>query len=195
MKMTSRQVQKEQTRELLINTAYEVFSEKGIINTRMSDIAQRAGVSHGTVFVHFDTQEAMLTEIIGKYCQRIALRTYELADSCSDIRDILSAHLEGIKEFEPFYTRLVIENRMLPPASRDAWVSIQSAVAFHFGEVVERESKESKCADIPTYMLFNMWLGLVHYYLMNGDLFAPEGEVIKRYGETMIENYMKLIEK
>jgi len=195
MKMTSRQVQKEQTRELLINTAYEVFSEKGIMNTRMSDIAQRAGVSHGTMFVHFDTQEAMLTEIIGNYCKRIALRTYELADSCTDIRDILAAHLEGIKEFEPFYTRLVIENRMLPPASRDAWISIQSAVAFHFGEVVEREWKDSKCVDIPTYMLFNMWLGLVHYYLMNGDLYAPEGEVIKRYGEIMIENYMKLIEK
>ncbi len=195
MKMTNRQEQKEQTKRLLINTAYEVFSEKGIMNTRMSDIAQRAGVSHGTLFVHFDTQEAMLTEVIGEYGQKIALRTHELADSCTNLQNILSAHLTGIMEFEPFYTRLVIENRLLPEDARDAWVSIQSAVAFHFGEVAERERHESEYADIPIYMLFNMWLGLVHYYLMNGDLFAPEGGVIKRYGDTMIENYMKLIKK
>jgi len=195
MKATNRQEQKEQTKKLIISTAYEVFSEKGIMNTRMSDVAQRAGVSHGTLFVHFDTQERMLTEVIAQYGQKIALRTHELADSCTKLQDILSAHLEGIMEFEPFYTRLVIENRLLPQEARVAWVSIQSAVAFHFGEVFERERRESDYADIPTYMLFNMWLGLVHYYLMNGDLFAPEGGVIKRYGDTIIENYIKLIKK
>jgi AcrR family transcriptional regulator len=195
MKTINRREQKEQTKRLIVKTAYEVFSEKGIMNTRMSDISQRAGVSHGTLFVHFDSQETLLTEVIGEYGRKIALRTHELADSCFKLRDILAAHLEGIMEFEPFYTRLVIENRLLPKDARDTWVSIQSAVAFHFGEAAERERQEAALADIPIHMLFNMWLGLVHHYLANGDLFAPEGGVIKRYGDTIIDNYMKLIKK
>ncbi len=193
MKGINRQLQKERTKETLLKTSFEVFSKHGIMNTRMSDVAQAAGVSHGTVFVHFQTQEALITEVIETYGGKIALRTHELAGSCEYMEEILSAHLAGIKEFEPFYTRLVIENRLLPPVARDVWVSIQSAISFHFSQVAEREIQSGRSIDLPAYLLFNVWIGLVHYYLANGDLFAPEGNVIKRYGNTLVENFLKLI--
>lgn len=194
MKKTIRQLQKEQTKEILLQTAYNFYSAHGILNTRMSDIAQAAGVSHGTVFLHFKTQEALITEVIETYCGKIAARTHELADHCASMREILSAHLAGIMEFEPFYTGLVIENHFLPLPARDAWINLQSAISFHFSQAIERESKAGIIVKVPTYLLFNMWTGLVHYYLANGDLFAPDGKVIERYGETMIENYMKMIQ-
>ncbi|OPY59214.1 MAG: HTH-type transcriptional regulator MtrR [Pelotomaculum sp. PtaU1.Bin035] len=194
MKTTNRQLQKKQTKEALLRTAYEVFSERGIMNTRMSDIAQAAGVSHGTVFAHFQTQEMLITKVVETYGGKIALRTHELAGSCEHMKEILSAHLAGIMEFEPFYTRLVIENRLLAPAARDVWVSVQSSISFHFSQVAGREIQSGRSINLPTHLLFNIWVGLVHYYLANGDLFAPEGNVIKRYGETLVENYMKLIQ-
>jgi AcrR family transcriptional regulator len=195
MNKTSRQLQKEQTKETLLKTAFEVFSERGIMNTRMSDIALAAGVSHGTVFAHFQTQEMLITEVIELYGARIALRTHELTDSCDHIEDVLSAHLAGIMEFEPFYTRLVVESRFLPLAARDVWVTIQSAISFHFSQVADREMQSGRSINIPAHLLFNMWVGLVHYYLANGDLFAPEGDVIKRYGKTLMENYIKLYQR
>jgi hypothetical protein len=33
----------------------------------------------------------------------------------------------------------------------------------------------------------------VHYYLQNGDLFAPEGHVLRRYGDTLIGFFMNMI--
>ncbi|MDF2567908.1 MAG: regulatory protein TetR [Oscillospiraceae bacterium] len=194
MKKTTRQLQKEQTKDLLVKTAYELFSKRGILNTRMADIAQSAGVSHGTVFLHFDTQETLVTQVITSYCGKIAERTHELANSGGTIREMLSAHLEGIIEFEPFYTRMVIENRLLPANARDAWIHLQSAISFHFSQAIEREPQSNKM-DIPLSLLFNMWMGLVHYYLANGDLFSPNGNVIRRYKQTLIENYLKMIEK
>lgn len=194
MKKTARQLQKEQTKDLLVKTAYQLFSEHGILNTRMSDIAQAAGVSHGTVFLHFNTQEIMIAEVVETYCGKIAARTHELADSRCAIQEILLAHLEGIREFEPFYTRLVIENRLLPVAARDAWINMQSAISFHFGQAVEREIRQDG-TDIPLSLLFNTWMGLVHYYLANNDLFAPEESVVRRYGKTLVENYLKMIKK
>lgn len=192
MKRENRRLQKEKTRELLLKTAYAVFSERGIMNARVSDIAQAAGVSHGTVFVHFQNLEALIEEVVATYGQKIALRTHALADSSVNLEELLRAHLNGIKEFEPFYTRLIIENRLLPTGARDSWISIQSAVSFHFSLVCERRRKY-KNLKVPSSMLFNMWMGLVHYYLENGDLFAPEGGVIQRYGETLIRNFMKLL--
>lgn len=193
MKKTVRQLQKEQTKALLLKTAYEVFSKKGIMHTRMSDIAQAAGVSHGTVFVHFQTQEALIEEVVEVYGQKIALRTHELAESCGHLEELLRVHLSGIMEFEPFYTRLVIENRLLPHSARDSWVAIQSSISFHFSQAAQRELKPAEFGGVPDYMLFNMWMALVHYYMANGDLFAPEGNVIRRYGEVLIQSFMKLL--
>ena len=188
----NRQSQKEHTKEILLKSAYTLFSERGIKNTRMSDIAQSAGVSHGTVFLHFKTQEALISEVVEFYCGKIAQRTHELADFCDSLQSFLSAHLEGIMEFEPFYTRLVIENRLLPPSVRETWINLQSAISFHFARTIERDTL-LKGNTVPTNILFNMWIGLIHYYLANGDLFAPEGDVLRRYGEPLIESYLKMV--
>lgn len=193
MKSTGRKIQKEQTKKLLIETAYQIFSERGILNTRMSDIAQAANVSHGTVFLHFSTQEELITEVIEAYCGKIAARTHELAETSVTLRDLLAAHLSGIGEYEPLYIRLVIENRLLPLSARDAWIQIQSAVSFHFSQAIEQEEKKNALVPIPAYLLFNMWTGMIHYYLANSDLFAPDGKVIERYGEFLISNYLQMV--
>jgi len=190
---TKRKLQKERTKELLLKTVYEVFSDRGIVNTRMSDIAHAAGVSHGSVFVHFQSQEALIEEVVATYCHKIAVNTHNLAASSGSFRELLKAHLQGIMEFEKFYTRLILENRLLPSGARDSWISVQSAVSYHFSKVHDKEFGLNRDSGIPSYMLFNMWIGLVHYYLENGDLFAPEGNVISRYQELLTDSFLNLI--
>lgn len=48
------------TRDRLVVAARSVFEERGFDATRMSDIAQAAGVSHGTVYTWFPTKEDVL---------------------------------------------------------------------------------------------------------------------------------------
>jgi hypothetical protein len=96
-------------------------------------------------------------------------------------------------EFEAFYTQLVIENRLLPPSARDTWIAIQSAISHHFTLVYERTYKTAASSAVPAHMLFNMWIALVHYYLGNGDLFAPEGNVLQRYGNILTNSFLKLL--
>ena len=45
------------------------------MNTRVSDIARAAGVSHGTVFVHFESLEELIAEVVAEYGGRIVRRT------------------------------------------------------------------------------------------------------------------------
>ncbi len=51
------------TREALVAAARGVFEERGFSDTRMSDLAAAAGVSHGTVYTYFDSKEAVLSEV------------------------------------------------------------------------------------------------------------------------------------
>jgi len=183
----SRQLQKQETRRRLLDAAYQVICERGLMNTRVSDIAQAAGVSHGTVFVHFESLEELIAEVVAEYGGRIVRRTHDLASQSACLEDLLRAHLAGIGEYEPFYTRLVTENRLLPQSVRDGWVELQSAISFHFSQLAGRELPGTDTA-----LLFNTWTGLVHYYLANGDLFAPEGCVVARYADTLVGFYMKI---
>src|SRR5512133_3576249 len=139
MTQTKRQQQKEQTRQKILETAIEVYARQGILVTRMADIAEAAGVSHGTVFAHFETQEALLSAVIEQFGLRMGQRTHTLATASSSLREVLLAHLKGIQENEAFYTRLVIETRGLPKIARETLISIQSAISFHISQAAERE--------------------------------------------------------
>jgi AcrR family transcriptional regulator len=188
-----RQQQKEQTRKLLIETALRQFAEHGLNATPTVDIARTAGVSHGTVFAHFPTREDLLIEVIQEFGTRIALRMHELAEGGKSLREVLEAHLNGLMEVEPFYTRLVTERPLLPVEVRYSLLGIQSAIAFHLQQVAEAEMNRGKIRNQPLHLLFNTWLGLIHYYIANSDLFAPGESVLKRYGPELLNHFLTLI--
>jgi AcrR family transcriptional regulator len=52
------------TRDNLLAAGRTVFEQRGYANTRMSDIATAAGVSHGTVYTWFDDKEALLRALV-----------------------------------------------------------------------------------------------------------------------------------
>ncbi len=195
MKKTQRQLQKEQTRKRLLEVAFSEFGSRGIMATRMSDIAKAAGVSHGTVFAHYETQEALIIAVIEEFGEKITRQTHELINEIGGVHDVLTAHLKGLIEFEAFYSRLIIEARFLPQVARDTLVTIQSAISFHLSQAAEREMKTGKIKPMPVYLLFNTWMGLINYYIINSDLFAPQGDVLRRYGTVLLEHYMNLIRK
>lgn len=193
MKSTQRQLQKEQTRRKILEAAFSEFGARGIMATRMQDIAEAAGVSHGTVFVHFASHEAMITAVIEEFGGKMTLRTHELACGCREVKELLAAHLTSIMEFEAFYTRLVVEARLLPTVARDTFIMIQSAISHHINQAARREMDAGTIRSMPLHLFFNTWMALIHYYLSNGDLFAPEGDVMKRYGGMLLEHFMVLV--
>ena len=60
----------EQTRDVLLASAQEVFWEKGYLDTRVADIAEHAGVSHGSFYTYFDSKEAVLWAIASDLSER-----------------------------------------------------------------------------------------------------------------------------
>lgn len=59
------------TRARLVAAARDVFEERGFNDTRMSDIAERAGVSHGTVYVYFDSKATVLRSVVDELLAEI----------------------------------------------------------------------------------------------------------------------------
>lgn len=52
-----------QTRARLLGSAKDVFEENGFLDARISDIAERAGLSHGSFYHYFDSKEQIFREL------------------------------------------------------------------------------------------------------------------------------------
>ncbi len=184
---------KSDTRKLVIDTAYRVFGEKGLMQCRTINIARAAGVAHGTLFLHFPTKEALLIEVTHEFGSRVIHRSGELGDWAVGVRGVLEAHLQCLKEVEPFYSRLIEEFSQLPIPVRNTFLGIQSAISHRLQIVFEEDCKSGNLKAIPPHLLFNTWIALIHHYLINKNLFSPDESVIERYGRDLIDHYMSLI--
>jgi len=51
------------TRARLLQAAKEIFEEDGFLEARISDIAERAGLSHGSFYHYFDSKEEVFREV------------------------------------------------------------------------------------------------------------------------------------
>jgi AcrR family transcriptional regulator len=58
-----RRLPEERPRQIL-DAALEVFGERGLTGARLDDIARRAGVSKGTIYLYFPNKEELFREVV-----------------------------------------------------------------------------------------------------------------------------------
>lgn len=61
------------TRNAIIDAARKVFEAKGYSATRMSDIAEKAGVSHGTVYTYFNDKHDVFRAVLDDLREQLAI--------------------------------------------------------------------------------------------------------------------------
>ena len=66
----ARQARAEATRRRIIDSAVDLFTELGYGETGLADVLQRAGVSKGAFYYHFDSKESVAAAIIEEYTLR-----------------------------------------------------------------------------------------------------------------------------
>ncbi len=81
------QARAEATRRKIIETAVELFSELGYGETGLADVLQRAGVSKGAFYYHFDSKEAVAKAIIDEFDGRAAAAIQENFDPAEPTLD------------------------------------------------------------------------------------------------------------
>lgn len=95
----------ERTRAKLLAAAKEVFEDAGFFNARITDIAVRAGVAHGTFYTYFSSKEEVFRElalVIGDQLAAplsdVILATDTKATPEERIREAMRRYLERYRE-------------------------------------------------------------------------------------------------
>lgn len=94
-----------QTRARLLAAAKEIFEENGFLDARISDIAERAGLSHGSFYHYFDSKEEIFREVAAAVEDQLsAPLSSVILDPSSDatpqerIREAMRLHLESYRK-------------------------------------------------------------------------------------------------
>ncbi len=90
------------TRDAVVRAAREVFEQRGYSDTRMSDVTDAAGVSHGTVYTYFASKEELLAEV----CDDLAREVFAAVRVPDDLRaDPVTRIHEGNRRYLQAYAR------------------------------------------------------------------------------------------
>src|SRR4030095_2557623 len=61
---TNRAIRAAERREAIVAAGLEEFVARGVAATWLDDVARRAGVAKGTIYLHFKDKEALFEELI-----------------------------------------------------------------------------------------------------------------------------------
>lgn len=77
--MTTLQKQKQEKKQNLINSAYELFMKKGINKTSVDEIVAKANVAKGTFYLYFKDKSDVMQEIVYRISYSVLMEAYEFA--------------------------------------------------------------------------------------------------------------------
>jgi AcrR family transcriptional regulator len=89
---------KAETREMILQAARKVFSEKGYHKAQVADIVKTAGISTGSIYAHFKDKRDLFEQIIRENlgCLRVRLKELSQTGMPGDAR-------ERIRQWKPAY--------------------------------------------------------------------------------------------
>src|SRR5262245_6352874 len=96
--LKTRKEQKDATRRLIIRAAEKLFAARGITQTTTADIARAVKLSHGAVFVHFPSREALVVAVIEAFGARLSQAFAEQVSG--DLEGVLRSHLAVLADYE-----------------------------------------------------------------------------------------------
>jgi AcrR family transcriptional regulator len=118
----------------ILDAALAVFAEKGYAATRMDEIARRAGVTKGTIYLYFESKDAvfrsLVQESIGATIQSVTAAAERFEGSSADL---LRMVLRGIGTFVRVDDRVVLPKVMIAEAG-----NFPGLAEFYRREVIDR---------------------------------------------------------
>ena len=93
-------------RRRILDAAVHVFALKGYFAARVSDIAKKAGVADGTIYLYFKSKEEIYAQILLRDIDKFHARVETLLDTSKSASD-------NLRQFAEVYTAFFLSDREL----------------------------------------------------------------------------------
>ncbi|HNO32643.1 MAG TPA: TetR/AcrR family transcriptional regulator [Anaerolineales bacterium] len=185
---------KDERREQILSAALLLFASKGLAATKVSDIADAAGMSQGLMYHYFKAKEEIFIELIRSAFEKINFACSELErmpdPPQEKIRMALAALLQGIQENADHarYHLLIAQataSEAIPPEAR-AIIERENQLPYEcIARIMQQGQREGSIRAHDTQELslvfWSSIRGLAIYRALHGESYrSPDPELLMR---------------
>jgi AcrR family transcriptional regulator len=118
------------TRERILDATLDLYIERGVADTTLKSVAEKADVSRGTILHHFGSGDGLLGEVLDRVIERLEIPDGRVFDGVTDREARIRAYVRAMSRF---HERSVtwwstFEGEMQRPA-------LQKREAYYWGEI------------------------------------------------------------
>lgn len=172
----SRKARKARTRAALLEAGRQAFAEKGYADTNIADIASRAGVATGTVYVHFEGKEALVDELLAAFNAQLAAALEPLLATAPDVSlpvlvrrvaETFLDHWEAHRDFVRTYAERSSAGVPMEGLRDGVNPPVAGVLRRALAAAVDPGAIRAADPDLLAHALLAMWLRVGLQYLFN----------------------------
>jgi AcrR family transcriptional regulator len=184
----------------IVAAALELFGERGFAATKLADVARRAGITKGTLYLYFDSKEALFKAVVRETIVPVIVQGEALA------RSFTGSARELLERLVREYWRLVGETAVagIPKLMMAEAATFPELTRFYYDEVVtrghrlmagviERGVKSGEFRDVDVKVAAKLAMTPLMHAVVARHAFAscmPEGFNVQKYLDTHIDLYL-----
>jgi AcrR family transcriptional regulator len=189
----------------IVAAALELFVERGFAATKLADVARRAGVTKGTLYLYFESKEALFKAVVQETIVPVIAQGEALA------RSFTGSARELVERLVREYWRLVGETSLagIPKLMMAEAATFPDLTRFYYDEVVtrghrlmagviERGIKNGEFRPVDVTIGAKLAMSPLMHAVVARLAFAscmPEGFNVQKYLDTHIDLYLHGIAK
>ncbi len=191
--------------EEIISAALEVFTDRGFAATKLEEVARRAGVTKGTIYLYFENKEALFKALIRQTIVPVIAQGEELAKSFTgSARDLFERlvreywRLVGETSLVGIPKLMMAEANNFPELARFYYEEVVTRGHRLMAGVIERGIKAGEFRPVNVMIAAKLAMSPLMHAVIARKAFSacmPEGFDVGKYLDTHIDLYLHGISK
>jgi len=158
----------------ILDAAARVFEERGFEAGTTNHVAERAGVSIGSLYEYFPNTDAMVVAVVERELERDGsklLAILKLARTERELAAQLRAFVETVVELHaksPALHRILIDQAEHPPAAHACVLRFEESLAHALAESLRSARPRLRDPDTTAHLIVQTTESLAHRFVLRG---------------------------
>ena len=191
--ISTRSSAKQKTRELLLEKTALLLHDKGFLKVSSKEIARECSLSQGTLFLHFQTKENLLSTIIN---DNIDSFERELIKRCLiiDSRDtFLKSYIDVLIEYESFLSRAYKDLPYLSENLKRNIDNLETLTKNLFFDNL-RKNPGRKLSIVDSFISIDAFIAQIQKNLVEKEIYSESNSIIRQRRGKIVKLYRALFE-
>ena len=191
--MGIRNERKKETRDSIIKSTKNLLFAKGLVKVSTKDIATSASVAQGSIFLHFQSKENLLHEIISSDLNELENEINSESLTKVDREKFLDVLLDIIGKHENMLSRVYKDYPYLSESHKKTVDTIQTVIKNKIFDNI-RSSSGRKLSIVDSFINIDAFYSQVKDNLLDKEVYTEFNSIIRQRRGKLVKLYRTLFE-